>query len=465
MIAELKPYAEYRESGLPWIREMPSHWVTERAKWLFVKMSRPVRPEDEVVTCFRNGTVTLRKNRRLRGYTEATVEHGYQGIRKGDLVIHGMDAFAGAIGVSDSDGKGTPVYNVCMPRDGINAMYYAHLVRYMSQSNWILALAKGIRERSTDFRFETFADQRLPLPPYEEQAAIARILDWANGRLERAIRAKRRVIALLNEQKQAIIHGAITSGLNADATRRETGIPWISRVPSHWQVLRIGQLGKVGNGSTPSRGNPSYWSGGCYPWLNSSQVNRGFIESADQFVTDLARRECHLPTVPAGSVLVAITGQGKTRGMAAVLGIEATINQHVAYIACSRSPVSAEFLQLVLTAAYPELRALSDDSGSTKGALTCDDLKRFKIPIPPPDEQQQLLNRTRALTRDLSASTSKLGREVELMLEYRIRLASDVVTGKVDVRAAAAHLSAVDSGELELNSVDDTDLAVEEAIS
>src|SRR5665647_1828307 len=100
MIADLKPYPEYRASGIPWAGSLPAEWRTERAKWLFTKMARPVRPEDEVVTCFRDGMVTLRKNRRLRGFTEATAESGYQGIRKGDLVIHGMDAFAGAIGVS-----------------------------------------------------------------------------------------------------------------------------------------------------------------------------------------------------------------------------------------------------------------------------------------------------------------------------------------------------------------------------
>lgn len=164
MIADLKPYAEYKESGLAVAWRHSHHWASERAKWLFSKMDRPVREEDEVVTCFRDGMVTLRKNRRLRGFTEATVFSGYQGIRKGDLVIHGMDAFAGAIGVSDSDGKGTPVYNVCQPRSGANAGYYAQLVRQMSQSQWILALAKGIRERSTDFRFEMFGNQRVPLP-------------------------------------------------------------------------------------------------------------------------------------------------------------------------------------------------------------------------------------------------------------------------------------------------------------
>jgi type I restriction enzyme S subunit len=238
MIADIKPYAEYKESGLRWLGRMPGHWASERAKWLFTKMDRPVREEDEVVTCFRDGMVTLRKNRRLRGFTEATAFSGYQGIRKGDLVIHGMDAFAGAIGVSDSDGKGTPVYNVCQPRLGVNARYYAHLVREMSQSQWILALAKGIRERSTDFRFEMFGNQRVPLPPPDEQAAIVRFLDWANGRLERAIRAKRKVIALLNEQKQAIIHRAVTRGLDSSVPLKPSGIPWLGDIPQHWRIVR-----------------------------------------------------------------------------------------------------------------------------------------------------------------------------------------------------------------------------------
>ena len=161
----LKPYQDYKDSGVPWLGEVPKHWKTERAKWLFRKMEQPVRENDEVVTCFRDGVVTLRKNRRVRGFTESLKEIGYQGVRRGDLVIHAMDAFAGAIGVSDSDGKGTPVYSVCSPRQSANAYYYAFCVREMARSEWILALAKGIRERSTDFRFKDFASQWVPLPP------------------------------------------------------------------------------------------------------------------------------------------------------------------------------------------------------------------------------------------------------------------------------------------------------------
>ncbi len=104
-------YDAYKPSGVEWIGVIPEHWEIYKGKWLFVKEERPARKEDGIVTCFRNGEVTLRTNRKTDGFTIALKEHGYQGIRKGDLVIHNMDAFAGAIGVSDSDGKSTPVYS------------------------------------------------------------------------------------------------------------------------------------------------------------------------------------------------------------------------------------------------------------------------------------------------------------------------------------------------------------------
>jgi len=224
----LKPYSKYKDSGVPWLGQGPEHWRMERAKWLFRKMHRPVRNVHEVVTCFRDGTVTLRKNRRIRGFTESLKEIDYQGIRRGDLVIHAMDAFAGAIGVADSDGKGTPVYSVCEPAPTANVHYYAYTVREMARGQWIQAFAKGIRERSTDFRFEGFGSQPVPLPPLREQAAIVRFLDHADGRIRCYIRAKQKLIRLLEEQKQAIIHRVVTRGLDpnvrlkpSDGTRQE----------------------------------------------------------------------------------------------------------------------------------------------------------------------------------------------------------------------------------------------------
>ena len=227
MIADLRPYSAMKDSGVPWLGAVPQHWEVEWGKWMFRRMQRPIRDTDEVVTCFRDGTVTLRKNRRVRGFTEALKEIGYQGVRRGDLVIHGMDAFAGAIGVADSDGKGTPVYSVCEPRPTVKAQYYAYLLREMARNQWIQALAKGIRERSTDFRFDGFGSQPLAVPPFAEQAAIVRFLDHADRRIRRYIRAKRKLIKLLEEQKQTIIRRAVTRGLDPNVRLIPSAVRWL----------------------------------------------------------------------------------------------------------------------------------------------------------------------------------------------------------------------------------------------
>lgn len=174
----MKRYEEYKHTDIPWLDCIPSHWDAKRAKYLFNKENRQIADGDEVITCFRDGVVTLRKNRRTTGFTESFKEIGYQGIKKGDLVIHQMDAFAGSTGVSDSDGKGTPVYSVCTPKnERLLTQYYAKVIRYMGLNGFIQSLYRGIRERSSDFRFETFAKQILPIPPFAEQEKIVSYLE------------------------------------------------------------------------------------------------------------------------------------------------------------------------------------------------------------------------------------------------------------------------------------------------
>ena len=153
----MERYESYKDSGVYYLPQLPSHWGIRRAKFLFREEKRPTRNNDEIITCFRDGQVTLRKNRRTEGFTNSLKEIGYKGIRKGDLVIHNMDAFAGSIGVSDSDGKGTPVYSICTPiSNEISPYYYCYFLRYLAKCDFIKSLSKGIRERSTDFRFNDF---------------------------------------------------------------------------------------------------------------------------------------------------------------------------------------------------------------------------------------------------------------------------------------------------------------------
>ena len=234
---------------IPWLGKMPIHWEIMRAKYMFRKESRAVSDSDEVVTCFRDGIVTLRKNRRTTGFTESIQEFGYQAIRKGDLVIHVMDAFAGAVGVSDSDGKGTPVYNVCTAKGDFNNYYYAHVIREMAKTGFIQSLYRGIRQRSSDFRFEIFAAQYMPEPPRSEQDQIVRYLDWQVSRTNKLISALKKQIALLKEQKQVIINEAVTRGLDPSVPKKDSGVEWIGEIPSHWALIRNKNILKEKNGT------------------------------------------------------------------------------------------------------------------------------------------------------------------------------------------------------------------------
>jgi type I restriction enzyme S subunit len=208
----LNPNAKMKNSGVEWIGEIPEHWEIEKGKWLYVQEKRPVRNEDEIITCFRDGQVTLRKNRKTEGFTNALKEHGYQGIRVGDLVIHNMDAFAGAIGVSDSNGKSTPVYSVCTPRkhNNVNSHYYAYYLRELARKGYIQALAKGIRERSTDFRFNDFSNLEYALPTLNEQNAIVELIEEQSAKVQKAIALQEMQIAKLKELKSTLIDSAVT---------------------------------------------------------------------------------------------------------------------------------------------------------------------------------------------------------------------------------------------------------------
>ncbi|MBF1437138.1 MAG: restriction endonuclease subunit S [Prevotella nanceiensis] len=206
----LKP-TDLKDSGIKWLGMIPKHWDILRAKNIFVRKSRLVREEDETITCFRDGQVTLRKNRRSDGFTEAVKEIGYQGVRIGDLVIHQMDAFAGAIGVSDSDGKSSPVYICLRPKiENCINQYYAYLLREMARAGFIRALYRGIRERSTDFRFETFANVSLPVPTLEEQRDIIDYIDAKCADIDVTIALKEQKQEKLKAYKKTIIFEYVT---------------------------------------------------------------------------------------------------------------------------------------------------------------------------------------------------------------------------------------------------------------
>lgn len=210
--------AKLRNSGVPWLGEIPAHWDLRRAKYLFFQSSLPVASGDEIVTCFRDGRVTLRRNRREEGFTQGDLEVGYQGVRVGQLVLHSMDAFAGAVGVSDSNGRCSPEYIICVPvLDGIMPSYFGPLLRTMALAGFIQASCPAVRERAPRIRFNDFGEMFLPLPPLDEQRAIVEYIARETAKLDAMRAATERTIALVKERRAAIIAAAVTGQLDMGA--------------------------------------------------------------------------------------------------------------------------------------------------------------------------------------------------------------------------------------------------------
>ena len=449
MNAVVNPYRQLKESGVTWLGKIPTHWEVRRPKKLFRKMARPVRDFDEVVTCFRDGLVTLRKKRRLLGFTESLKEIGYQGIRRGDLVIHGMDAFAGAIGVSDSDGKATPVYSVCAPIDArANSHYYAHCVREMARSGWIVALAKGIRERSTDFRFDVFGAQSVPYPPSTEQTAIAHFLDHMDRRIQKYISAKEKLITLLDEYKQALIHQAVTGQIDVRTGEpypeyKESGVEWIGRVPGHWDVVSLKWVSyRSQNGATPPTSEARHYEDGTVPWYGPSSCgDSDKVGRPIRLLNKYAFEKGAARLIRGTALLVVVIGA--TAGRMTLMSKDGSTNQQITAFELSSDLVNPVFLLYQIRLSETWLRSTA--STATIPILDSNVVNRLPCAIPPIPEQTAIAQSLRHTAGRLDHAVASTRRQIDFIQEYRTRLIADVVTGKLDVLEASTGLPELDS--------------------
>jgi type I restriction enzyme S subunit len=430
-------YPEYKDSGVEWLREVPAHWAFRRTKFLFDIMSRPPSNDDEIVTCFRDGVVTLRRNRRVDGFTNSEKEIGYQGVRAGDLVIHAMDGFAGAIGVSDSDGKSTPVYSVCRPRSGeVCAHYYGRLLRQMALGGFVASLAKGIRERSTEFRWKDAGDLVLPLPPRIEQDAISRFIEHETAKIDALVAEQEKLIALLKEKRQAVISRAVTKGLNPDAPMKDSGIEWLGEVPAHWEVQRVKSV------SSFTTSGPRGWSDRISEegplFVQSGDLNDDlkveFAESKRVHVENDA--ETARTLLRNGDVVVCITG-AKTGNVAVCPNVPepAYVNQHLCLIRPTPE-IEPTFLGVLLKSSLGQTYFDLSQYGLKQG-LSLEDVNEAPVLVPPLAEQSAVVRYVLAESTRFKSLTIEAQRAIDLLKERRSALISAAVTGKIDVREFA----------------------------
>ncbi|MDP1698986.1 MAG: restriction endonuclease subunit S [Pseudomonas sp.] len=276
------------------------------------------------------------------------------------------------------------------PSEGTNGMFLFYSLQF-NKPRLVAASSGAIFE---SINKNTLHELELQLPPKPEQQKIAAVL-W---KVQRAIATQYRLIAATRDLKQSAMQHLFTHGLLGEPLK-DTGI---GPMPESWKVAALGDFGRIGNGSTPKKTTPEYWRNPTTPWLTSAKVHDGIIRSADQFVSDTAVKKCHLPIVPAGSLLIAITGQGKTLGNSALVEFDTTINQHLAYVRFDRKGVIPGYVYQYMRSRYEELQGIGRAGGSTKAALTCAFLRGYPVPLPPPGEQRDIAAALATLDRKLA---------------------------------------------------------------
>ena len=415
---EFKQYPSYKKSGVEWLGDVPEHWQIVRTKDIFNHRKEEALEDDEIVTAFRDGQVTLRKNRRTDGFTNSIKEHGYQHINNGDLVIHEMDAFAGAIGVSDSSGKSTPVYTVCYAKnENINHHFYSHFFRTMAKTGFINSLAKGIRVRSTEFRWNESRNVYLAEPPKADQEKIVSFLDTETARIDILIAKQEKLIELLEEQRKSIISHAVTKGLNPNAPMKDSGVEWLGEVPESWVEQKIKFISKLINEKTSEKSN-------VIALENIESWTGKYIETESSFESDAVKFK-------KNDVLF-----GKLRPYLAKVYLVENQGEAVGdiYVLRPNKLIHPQFLKFFMLSEKFIDYVNSSTNGTKMPRANWDFIGCISIFLPHIKVQHEIVEYLESAVLKIELIINKQISLIEKLKEYRSSIISHAVTGKIDVR-------------------------------
>ena len=454
MIAALQPYPVYKHSGVEWLGEVPENWDVKRGKAVFRCVDiRSSNGEEALLTVSSERGVVPRSSATVTMF-KAESYAGYKLCWPGDLVINSLWAWGRGLGVSRHHGIISSAYGVYRLRSPYTEYSdYIHALVRSTPFNWELQVrSKGIWISRLQLTDEAFLGAPVILPPLPEQAAIVRFLHHADRRIRRYIRARQKLIALLEEQKQAVIHRAVTRGAHPNIRFKPSGVEWLGDVPEHWTLKRFKFLAQVTSGQVDPR-KPEY---------------RGKILVAPNHIRNSTGEIVHLETAADQG---ADSGKYEVR-RGQIIYSKIRPNLRKAAIApldclCSADMYPITVSEAELRPAYLLVLLLSPPF--TKYAVDCslrvampkvnrDALGGCWIWYPNLKEQDSLLEFIKRVGGLSDLAVAQAAREVSLLREYRSRLIADVVTGKLDVREAAAQLP---DDVAELDPLDEPDALID----
>lgn len=439
-MSSLPPYPAYKNTPFPWLKQVPEHWGEMKVKYIFRERVQKGYPNEPLLAATQSMGVVTKEAYGERTVTAQKDLHLLKLVEKGDFVIS-LRSFQGGIEIAHARGIISPAYTILrMVRDG-HPLYLAYLLKSAPFIDGLKLFITGIRE-GQNIDYARLARTYLPWPEPAEQQLIVRYLRAVDAKVKRYIRSKRKLIAALQEQKQAIIQQAVTRGLNPNVKLKPSGVEWLGEVPEHWEVVQIRRIASYV--TSGSRGWAAHYSDSGDIFLQSGNLGRSMElnMSYTQYVKPPSGSEGIRTRVQRDDVLVCITG-ALTGNVAIVerdFSVPAYVNQHVALLRLRPSLVYPRFLTFVLHSELGRVQFKTSENGGTKQGLGLDDVKAAAVPLPPLDEQISICKRTDQESTQFTSAISRAEAEIKIMTEYHTRLIADVVTGAVDVREAAKAL-------------------------
>ena len=437
-----QPYPAYKPSGVEWLGNVPAHWEIRRLGSIAAVINGAT-PSTSVSEYWDGHILWVTpddlgklNNRYIADSARRITEEGYEAcgttMAPASSIALSTRAPIGHLGILQSEGCVNQGCRLLVPRSSIQTEYL-HYTLINSRSS-LVSLGQG--STFTELSRTLLSGFRIPLPPIHEQTAIAEYLDHVDERIRRYVSAKEKLIALLEKERQAVIHRTVTRGLDPNVRLKPSGVEWLGNVPAHWEIRRLGSIAAVINGATPSTSVSEYWDGHIL-WVTPDdlgKLNNRYIADSARRITEEGYEACGTTMAPASSIALS------TRAPIGHLGIlqsEGCVNQGCRLLV-PRSSIQTEYLHYTLINSRSSLVSLGQGSTFTELSRTL--LSGFRIPLPPIHEQTAIVEYLDKTTADIDAAIGRARRQIELLREYRTRLIADVVTGKLDVSEAAANL-------------------------
>ena len=426
-------YPSYKPTGIPWLGDVPDHWATERLKQHVDDVNEQTRERlsQDIYIALENvegwtGKITAAEN-------EVSFDSQVKKFQVGDVLFGKLRPYLAKVAAPNRKGLCVGEFLVLRSQqDSLSPDYLEQLLRSKGVIDTVDASTFGAKMPRADWNF--IGSMLFPIPPMDEQLAIVRYLDDADQRIRAYVSAKERLIALLEEERQAVIHQAVTKGLDPNVRLKSSGVEWLGDVPEHWKVVQLGRIGSFSKGSGGTKDDEVPKGIPCIRYGDLYTTHKFFIDQTRSFIRD-EKLEQYTP-IKRGDVLFPASGETiEEIGKSAVNLLDAPVYCGSDLIIFRPSvPMDPKFSGYVLDTPISQDQKSRMGRGVSIMHIYSNQLKYLWLGLPPVDEQEAIAEHIDRVTGAIDTAISRAKRQIKLLEEYRTRLIADVVTGKIDVR-------------------------------